>query len=93
MCIVLNLSVLCCSGEYSCGVDEFQCEDGNCITNLWRCDFDLDCEDSSDEVGCGQFRPFTTHPVNLLIMIKKVGFGISNRGMNVVRKDLGGTCD
>lgn len=51
---------LCLSGkmrvlpdEHSCGIEEFKCQDGACITNLWRCDSDIDCEDASDEVGCG----------------------------------------
>lgn len=35
---------------------KFQCADHSCIPASWRCDGDADCDDSSDEAGCG--RPF-----------------------------------
>ena len=28
---------------------EFSCDNGKCIPKLWRCDFDNDCGDDSDE--------------------------------------------
>jgi len=33
---------------------KFQCADQNCIPASWRCDGDNDCNDLSDEAGCGQ---------------------------------------
>jgi len=33
---------------------KFQCADQNCIPASWRCDGDNDCDDSSDEAGCGK---------------------------------------
>ncbi|ESO03222.1 hypothetical protein HELRODRAFT_112468, partial [Helobdella robusta] len=36
----------------NCPSDKFQCSNGDCIDSSWRCDKQLDCEDSSDEVDC-----------------------------------------
>lgn len=47
-----------CPGELvtlklsSCGRDRYMCRDGTCIARARRCNLDLDCLDSSDEVGC-----------------------------------------
>lgn len=30
----------------------FRCNDGQCISNNWRCDGDSDCMDNSDENNC-----------------------------------------
>ncbi|XP_038610031.1 sortilin-related receptor isoform X2 [Tachyglossus aculeatus] len=35
----------CLSGQY-------RCSNGNCINSIWRCDFDNDCGDMSDETNC-----------------------------------------
>merc|ERR1711973_660985 len=36
----------------SCPLGQFECGNGRCIPGPWRCDFDNDCDDSSDEQGC-----------------------------------------
>lgn len=36
-----------------CHDNEMQCRDGGCIAGSWRCDRHLDCDDGSDEDGCG----------------------------------------
>lgn len=39
--------------NHTCGINEFKCDDGNCIPLSSMCDSDIDCEDFSDERGCG----------------------------------------
>uniref|UniRef100_A0A3B3E196 Low-density lipoprotein receptor-related protein 2 n=1 Tax=Oryzias melastigma TaxID=30732 RepID=A0A3B3E196_ORYME len=36
----------------SCGSNEFQCTNGQCINIDWRCDGTKDCTDDSDELNC-----------------------------------------
>uniref|UniRef100_A0A4W5Q8K7 LDL receptor related protein 1 n=1 Tax=Hucho hucho TaxID=62062 RepID=A0A4W5Q8K7_9TELE len=38
--------------ELRCDSDQFQCKNGHCIPNRWRCDADADCLDGSDEEKC-----------------------------------------
>ncbi|XP_039985030.1 low-density lipoprotein receptor-like isoform X2 [Xiphias gladius] len=38
----------------TCAASEFQCEDGECIHQAWRCDRSPDCSDGSDEDNCDQ---------------------------------------
>ena len=38
----------------SCSAAHFQCGNGRCIPTHWRCDFDNDCDDGSDEAHCGK---------------------------------------
>ncbi|KAM7393106.1 hypothetical protein PAMA_007971 [Pampus argenteus] len=35
-----------------CHQGQWQCDDGNCIPDVWRCDGDGDCLDGSDEMAC-----------------------------------------
>lgn len=43
-----------CVTERTCEADSFRCDSGKCIPNRWRCDGDNDCDDLSDERGCGE---------------------------------------
>ena len=36
----------------TCKVDQFDCGNGQCIPNRWRCDGSADCSNDSDEKGC-----------------------------------------
>ncbi|XP_034387287.1 low-density lipoprotein receptor 2-like [Cyclopterus lumpus] len=38
----------------TCTASEFQCGDGQCIRQTWRCDHSPDCSDGSDEDNCDQ---------------------------------------
>ncbi|KAK5869748.1 hypothetical protein PBY51_024443 [Eleginops maclovinus] len=38
----------------ACTAFEFQCGDGQCIRQTWRCDLSPDCSDGSDEDSCDQ---------------------------------------
>jgi len=34
----------------------FRCKSGECILPNLRCDYDPDCSDASDEIGCGMLK-------------------------------------
>ena len=37
-----------------CEVNEWQCQSGDqCVPRSFHCDGQIDCTDSSDEIGCG----------------------------------------
>ncbi|XP_059153683.1 sortilin-related receptor-like isoform X1 [Physella acuta] len=38
--------------QVTCPPLHFQCNDGGCVQDDWKCDIDRDCADGSDEVGC-----------------------------------------
>ncbi|XP_046916128.2 uncharacterized protein LOC124496636 [Dermatophagoides farinae] len=40
------------SPNATCASNEFQCDNGNCISRYWKCDEDDDCNDGSDEKYC-----------------------------------------
>ena len=35
-----------------CSESEFRCKNHKCISGKWRCDYDNDCGDNSDEIEC-----------------------------------------
>ncbi|OQV13558.1 putative Sortilin-related receptor [Hypsibius exemplaris] len=40
------------SNHASCGTTEFQCTNGRCVPDRYRCDGSEDCSDRSDELNC-----------------------------------------
>ena len=46
--------------QQNCSSTYFTCASGSlfCIPLKWRCDDDFDCEDGSDEAGCGTYSSF-----------------------------------
>lgn len=36
-------------GNQTCDPSKFTCDNGKCIPEAWKCDFDDDCGDNSDE--------------------------------------------
>uniref|UniRef100_A0A670Z390 Uncharacterized protein n=1 Tax=Pseudonaja textilis TaxID=8673 RepID=A0A670Z390_PSETE len=62
-----NLALLCHSGESlsqdaefhrTCDQFSFQCQNGVCVSLVWKCDGTDDCGDYSDEANCGEWRMF-----------------------------------
>lgn len=37
-----------------CTRDQFQCNNGDCISGEQKCDRVIDCDDGTDEEGCGK---------------------------------------
>ena len=38
----------------TCLDDEYECNDGECISSLWECDGIVDCVDEEDEQECSK---------------------------------------
>ena len=51
---VVSVSVCVCYACAACTEDQFQCDNGRCITASWVCDADNDCGDLSDEQNCSK---------------------------------------
>ncbi|XP_071323032.1 low-density lipoprotein receptor-related protein 2 isoform X2 [Trachinotus anak] len=53
ICWILLASLRFSGGQrMGCHQGQWQCDDGNCIPDVWRCDGDGDCLDGSDEMDC-----------------------------------------
>jgi hypothetical protein len=44
---------VCEASRFSCGSNQWACEDGQCIPSSWLCDGMSDCDGAEDEAGCG----------------------------------------
>lgn len=42
------------SQDQKCEEGHFSCPSGNCISSVWLCDGQKDCEDGADEFQCGK---------------------------------------
>ena len=51
-----------------CEEGHFACPSGNCISSVWLCDGQKDCEDGADEFQCGRGTYFTSHGRPYLIL-------------------------
>lgn len=50
------MSVCILTAQVTCDDSHFQClSDGECIPDVWVCDNEEDCEDSSDERHCREY--------------------------------------
>lgn len=49
MWIMLGVFIL---AFHSCSANEFRCDNGRCIFKSWKCDYENDCKDGSDERDC-----------------------------------------
>ena len=50
--------------QRNCLPEEFTCRRGSCTKNTYKCDFNDDCGDNSDELNCGTFRNVAVIPRN-----------------------------
>ena len=44
----------------NCNGDQFQCDNGSCISSRWVCDRVTDCIDKSDETNCSFYYDYDT---------------------------------
>lgn len=47
-------TLICLPTDSTCDGGKFKCKNGQCIHATFRCDFDDDCGDMSDEENCGK---------------------------------------
>ncbi|XP_044190180.1 low-density lipoprotein receptor-related protein 2-like isoform X6 [Thunnus albacares] len=53
ICLIFLAGLKISRGQIlGCPHGQWQCDDGNCIPDIWRCDGDGDCLDGSDEMDC-----------------------------------------
>jgi len=53
--VTFLLQIADVTNSNSCGVDQFECNSGECVDLSRQCDGQYDCPDRSDEQGCRKY--------------------------------------
>lgn len=69
----IDLVLLCVlvSHGQKCEEGHFACPSGNCISSVWLCDGQKDCEDGADEFQCG--KPKRSSTQSLYAKLSEIG--------------------
>jgi hypothetical protein len=60
--LLIFLNFVCFLTIAACSTSQFECESGECLPLAWRCDFEKDCADGSDELDPSCPGKVTTTP-------------------------------
>lgn len=77
----ISLSFLCAVYP-PCSNGEFRCNDGLCIPMSKHCDLKDDCNDRSDEIGCGKYCSALFQAPNICVAKRPKRGGWTSGGQN-----------